>query len=691
MSISNMDLDFDNKVVLISGENGSGKSSIVDAISLCFISKKRSVSYQDYVQQGKEFAKIILDCEVNNEPVHFDIQLNLIKGNPFQIALTYKNQIYNNKETEQIIDSFGMGYYADIIFSMQNDADITEFTPAQRAYYLQKLLNFDFEEQKTKLKKDLDSFDDIIKTNNIEIPLKENSLKREQDSIEELKIVQQTEEEIKELQESIIEKETAFKEAEKNLDILTELNTKISSINKDIFTKRESVSFLDNNIKSMKSNIEENNRILEKEKHLLTLEKENKSKIFANNKIIADNEQLVAEIDNELKDLNSSYSILLGLKYEIERLDKLYDDGKCPHCGQETKGAAENQYVKYISSQKVPEGLLVNISSILECKEEILTRMLEYGKLVNEKEKERVALLETNTSKKASTMNYEREIKENFAIITLGKGRIKNLCTQEDIDKSTKKLEDESNILSLLLTEKEKVQTHIDSYSKIKITDLSKEIELLKNQVFSYNSLIATNNEIKKRNEKRNDNILSIQKEIEELKQRNIDVIKQKDSYEEAYKIFDKDLPNFMSIKACATLQENINDFIQNIFPNYEVSLQASKKGCEFFYTKDASIKASRKKNNYLLNAKMSSGFEKALLTLAFKISLAELYGCNCLFLDEADKSADEENTQLLYEHLVNLNTFDQIFLITHKDTMKELIINNYQAKVFEIEKGKLI
>jgi hypothetical protein len=245
--------------------------------------------------------------------------------------------------------------------------------------------------------------------------------------------------------------------------------------------------------------------------------------------------------------------------------------------------------------------------------------------------------------------------------------------------------------MTAVLTQKEKIQLKIDTYSNIKISDISKEIDLLKNKILNYLNLIKTNEEITKRNLKRQENIKIIQEEINNLQQKNLELLQQRNTYEEAYKIFDKDLPNFMSIKACSILQNNINDFIQNILPNYEVSLQASKKGCEFFYTKNRQIKEEKKKNNHLINSKMSSGFERALLTMAFKISLAQLYSCDCLFLDESDGSATEDNTQLLYENLIDMNIFNQIFIITHKNSIKEFMINNYQAQVFEIEKGKLI
>jgi DNA repair exonuclease SbcCD ATPase subunit len=691
MSISDIELEFNNNIILISGENASGKSSILEAIALCLTSKKRSSSYQDYVQQGKEFSKIYLECEINNEPVYFDIQLNLIKGNPFQIALTYKGQIYNNKETEDIIESFGLGYYTDLMFSMQLEDDITKLTPAQRAYYLQKLLNFDFDSQKISLKKDLDQFEEILRITNIEIPFKQQNSQREYDSLEELKKITNTEEDIEKEKLILIEKEKQFVIITKNIEEYSNLNKQINTFNIEIQELNKSIITKESILKNIKETIEKNKKSLKKARE------------FANENVIVQNEInvlqnkleeiniLSKEIDNEINDLYNNKIILVALKVEIDRLEKLYDSDKCPYCGQETKESAESQYINYITSQDIPDGLLDDTSSILLCKSSIYQKINEYEKLLDNKN------IELASIKKESDF-IEKNIFFKELFISKNKGNILSLSeetkkeyTEDFLNSLKKEIETFNDKLLAITTQKNKIQSQVDAYSNIKISDISKEIDALKNKISSYYTLVKINEEIEKRNLKRKENIKNIQEEIEKLQQKNLEILQQKNTYEEAYRIFDKDLPNFMSIKACSVLQNNINEFIQNILPDYEVSLQASKKGCEFFYTKNKQIKKERKKNNFLINSKMSSGFERALLTMAFKVSLAQLYSCDCLFLDESDGSATEDNTQLLYENLIDTNIFNQIFIITHKNSIKEFIINNYQAQNFEIEKGKLI
>jgi DNA repair exonuclease SbcCD ATPase subunit len=691
MSISDMDLDFDNGIILISGPNHSGKSSIFDAIALCFTSKKRSTTYSDYVKQGKEFANIVLDCEVNGEPVHFDVRLNLVKGTAFQIDLTYKGETKHNTDTEEIIESFGLGYYSDIMFNLQSDEykDITQLSPAQRAYYLQKLLNFDFDEQKIKLKKDIDQFNEILKQNNTEIPLKQNYLEKEQASIEEIKIISETEESIKKANDQIIKKQAKIKNAEDKAGELADLNKKILELTNNINDYNNKYDSKSDDIKTV-NKYKEQNKQLQEENEKLTAEQaillEQKTEYVA--KLEAD-KILQREVSAEIRELEQTTSELLPLRNEIDRLEKLYDNDQCPYCGQDTKDAAEEQYLEYIKENA--KGLLTKISSIMECKEEIYQKISDFGKEYDSKMSESIEIenriFETEDFLKKAHNLYAKDKEKISFNLQLINGRS---FPEKAIDDYTKELLEIDQIRKDWIAQKSKVQEKINQFQVVKISDIQKEIDLLRNKVYSYTTAVQTNLDIEKRNKTRNENIAAIQKEIEDLTTRNAEIIKQRDTYDEAHKIFDKDLPNFMAIKACATLQENINDFIQNIFPEYQVSLQASKKGCEFFYTVDKTIIQTDKKNNALINTKMSSGSEKAILSVAFKIALARIYGCDCIFLDEIDFSCDDDNSQMLFQGIID-EGFNQVTVITHKENTKEFLINNYDTKLYEIEKGRLI
>lgn len=687
MCFDEAEFNFTNKLVLISGANGQGKSAIFDAISLCFSSKKRSVSYQDYVKQGKDTANIVLDCIINNNPVHFEIQLNLSKGTPFDINLTIDNKTYHNKETEEIIESFGLDYYSNLIFSMQNDNDITSLTPAQRAYYLQNLLNFDFEKQKEHLKNNISQFDTIIKSSNTEIPIKENFIKKEESSFEVLKEVPELN--LLELTTKIENKEKELEESEKKMTEFYQSKEKISVLQNKIVETNSSIKLQYHYAKEIQSKKDSIQSMLkEKEDSKLKIEEYKKSILNLTNEQ-NENKQLLLEIDSEISEIKKLIDDYNKANNELNRLCKVYEEDKCPFCGQETKDAIEEQFNKYISSNEL-FSFIQNKSSLLDTKDEVSLKLSSFNSKLKDLEAEKSNIVSNKETLELALMGKKSLLNGACDRIQIIDDFIKNSNFKDELEEKNLIILNLQMELRQIELEKISYEEEIKNFVEIKLSEISKEISLLKNKKSEYESLLDVNKNIELRNKKRQENIDSLKLEIETLKNKNRDIILQKDIFEEAYKIFNTDLPNFMTIKACFTLQDSINSFIQDIFPQYEVLLQASKKGCEFFYTKDSSIKESKKKNNFLLNTRMSSGFEKNLLTLAFKVSLAKLYNCDCCFLDEADGAADEYNTQLLYNNIINLE-FNQIFLITHKEFVKEFLINNYPVDFFEIKNGKVI
>jgi DNA repair ATPase RecN len=104
-----------------------------------------------------------------------------------------------------------------------------------------------------------------------------------------------------------------------------------------------------------------------------------------------------------------------------------------------------------------------------------------------------------------------------------------------------------------------------------------------------------------------------------------------------------------------------MNGFIQKVFPYMSVKLQQNRTGVEFYYTPNVSEEDS------WVSVKMASGAQVSILSLAWRISIARIYGITTLLLDEIDESSTEENSRLIYEFIASLTTFDQIFLISHK------------------------
>ena len=85
----------------------------------------------------------------------------------------------------------------------------------------------------------------------------------------------------------------------------------------------------------------------------------------------------------------------------------------------------------------------------------------------------------------------------------------------------------------------------------------------------------------------------------------------------------------------------------------------------------------------------MSSGLERYILSLAFKVSLAESYKLDLFVGDEIDQSANDQDAKILTDMLINSKSFKQLFIISHKNEILDYIKENYKCNVYKAEDGK--
>jgi len=694
MCVKKAEFDFDHNVIIISGKSASGKSAVFDAIALCISSKKRSTSYSEYVRQGCSHAKVILDCIINNKPVHFNLQLNLLRGTPYQMALTYENEVYRNTEADVVLKSFDIEYYSDIIFSMQSDdyRDITQLSPTQRSNYLQRLLNFDFQRQKEKIIKDLETYRNQTSKLNSDILVKEQFIAKEKEGNEELIELKLKEQDIQKIQTEISNKQEKINSYQQNQQQVIDFNNRSAQISKELVE-----------LNSEKNKIENKINIINEHKKLFEESEKQLARIIAElstNKDLKEKSELdIENFNNELESARSKYhEIKNRIEYaksellNYERLSSLELQGKCPMCERETTEFLREKLETFKNSQydgtDAKGHTMFDVLMIEKKKGHSFTHIKDsINNWVNDEEKltfnhdiqmkfckeninrsQRDLLISESKIKQLE----EEQVKINNQIETLDNNFEETFDLSNNLKLLNIKIKDNNSLLLDLEKELNKVRKNED------ISLLSQEILNLTNVINNHFNNIKTNNEIIVRNKQRETNIEKYKKEITNINVEIKDIAIQQNIYEDAFNILDKSLPNYMVVKTCNSLQTEMNSFIQSIFPKYEVQLINSKKGCEFFYTKDNTIlEQVKKRNNAWINSKMSSGFEKALLTMAFKVSLAQLYGINILIGDEVDGAADDESSESLFELLITNSTFDQIFIISHKRKIKELITDN--------------
>lgn len=704
MNIKSAKFDFDHNVIIISGKSGQGKSAVFDAISLCLSRKKRSNSYADYVRQGCSHAKVLLDAFINGEPVIFDLQINLHRGTPFQMDLTYKGEIFKNAEAESVIKSFDIDYFNDIIFSMQSDdfKDITQLSPTQRSNYLQRLLNFDFIDEKEIISKANEEYSIRIKDLETEISLKKRFIEKERESEEKEIEILLKEKDIENFQNEIdVHRKTieAYQEQQKEM---TKINTEVSILKNALLEqnikKNETLNAIARIEEYKRIHKDAETRFLELTKKIREVESNHKIEMTDLEKLEKDKEALLAE----LREKDRRFLFLSESRKEYEKYYKLIQEEKCPTCGQDTIELGETHLEKFLKdSDDLKDASLLEVLGIEKEEDPSLEKVLEALKdkievehnlrsnlqselalvtsSINKKERKRIILESQQESLKVEKDEVEKKINSKEV----------NFEELLELNKTIKELEKSIALTSAEISEKE---LFLKENSKTEdIGALSEKILKINTAINDYYSDIKMNEEIKKRNANRLLNIKNFEKEIEAFSKELTSVRIEKTTYEEAFAILDKTLPIYMIVKTAAILQKEMNSFIQSVFPSYEVQLQNSKKGCEFFYTKDKSIVDQPKKRmNSWLNSKMSSGFEKALLTTAFKVSLAQLYGINIFIGDEVDGAADAESSEQFFEMLTSNTTFNQLFLISHKKSICRLILDTVSdSVVYTVENGQ--
>ena len=163
------------------------------------------------------------------------------------------------------------------------------------------------------------------------------------------------------------------------------------------------------------------------------------------------------------------------------------------------------------------------------------------------------------------------------------------------------------------------------------------------------------------------------EKKIEELKTTIEKHRTQKDNVEMEIQILDKLLPNYLIIKKCKELEVEMNKFIQRIFPTMAIYLSQGKKGVDLYFTMEKD-RVEVFDKDHLKSIKMASGFQKSVVSIAFKVSLCIAYGLRFSFFDEVDQAATEKNSDTVLKMIVTNDIFDQTFIITHKPTVRATI-----------------
>lgn len=672
------ELDLDAPIVVLSGKSGQGKSTVFRAIDLCWTGRKLSDKYTEYIKQGRDAATIDLDAIVGKSPISFHVELHHKGFTPFTREIDYQGKKYKNTDATALIASLDVEYFFEILYMMQGpDSDVVSMSPARRSDYVQRLLNFDFSDKLNKIRADLnDAFarrDELNREKRDAEVLNEASQKR----LEQLKPPTLTEADVLELKNERLDIERRVDEASKTNDVWNNLNEAIAFQKNKLLSLRESKSSLEKEafeVEVASKSISEKDEQL---KSLLSSNLEYLKELNEATKELREYDAILKRFDEELAKLKAAKDSEGEENREIYRWKASLDEGTCPHCGQKTERHARAELIKRFGTDDIEKLIDDNKSEIAELTNREAEQKRDRADSAKKREhwnevfyqsKQKVATCEESTERlrkqieKLSVGNYEERL------LTLEE-KIKKL--DEDLEENGKYLEFKEHELSEI--------------EKVDVDPLKRRIREIDSIIMDRNLALKRYAEEKKlETEALATRAIRIQEIDGEVGKVNADAsIK-----EQALKLIDRGLTNYLVVKTCENLENAMNEQIGVVFQNYRMKLERSKSGVKFFYTKNASL--DKKSNNSWLDARMSCGFERQLLSVSFRIALCSLYGLPWCMLDECDGAGDPESSEKLYEFILSCGLFDSMFIISHKEEVKELVLDsNAEAIAYEAIDGR--
>lgn len=462
-SISEIELNTLDKerIIVISGKNGQGKSSIIEALRF-LLTGKLEEKLSDYIKEGEEYFDIQLDFLYNK--VNYSFQVHYSGKETSKRLIFNSMTLYNSDAQEYVIKQIDGSLLDYAVISLQGEtASLLFQKPTERLETIKKIFNITFLDEKLEL-----------------LAEKEKGIKDENKSLK--------------IEQDFLSSKTFSLMEEKPFDFSKE--EILFNIEKEEQKQKDYQSFIlkkssfDNDLRTYKNTQQEKIKIEKELNRLKELE----------NKVISITLPDFRKIGKDLNTLeltvesfrNSLYEKNLELKNEEKKLD-LSSKGKCPECGQDTR--LERNHLKDLNNkiESIKKDLEELNNQLSGANKELTSKRKEmdaFNKLSQEK-----ALLETQIEE-IKKFNYEekmiifnsvkepenlQEVENNQKELSLWQKRLTEYEMNEKYNKeiselNKKTLEEESNNRQNILNIQEKMEQNDTELSMIrKVKKMTKD------------------------------------------------------------------------------------------------------------------------------------------------------------------------------------------------------------------------
>lgn len=668
MKFNHKVFNFADDLAIVIGGNGTGKSSILEALALSFQVKDRGSSVQRYIRHGKTSATVKLTCNWLGKDLVIESTFATAGARRIHRVVTYDGNTYEDTRANNYLLEFFDNRSLVVAFALQGNEKFLTTSRTTNLKNLINLLQLDFSKELVYTKGQVNTFEKE-KTEVL------NEINRQQGAYEVLiKNKEQTDSRLVELKKQLELVENGVPVDINNLDTqLFELKNNLQ----EILKAKQSSDNLLLNLNAAKSQLQTNkNNLQNVDNQLSNLPvdadiqdtKETEDLISKLNQEILDLQNTISQIGQASTEVNNNLTVLRTKQsFELKRKQQLAD-GICPTCLQKVEKAASLEL-----DQKIQQ-ITTDMENLEKTLQEKGQAKLDAEKQLNEVKQQGVAADKqlNEIQKKNAEIEHSKALKETL----LG---------------SKKSLE------QLISSSQTTVDDLQKQYSE-SVVDRSQEISEYQNKINEIESQKTNALNLSQQKISVKNGISECEQLLNRLKN-DIEITKQNiDAKTASLETIQKDIEKWTKAQETFTLLPKIHlkTFIDDIkvvcssiaaeFGYKGIDILSDEKGIDFILQDWPLEDVTEANTEY----EMCSAFERNLINLSLVYALSRMFRVPFVCIDELDSSADIENTAKLGELVKLILQYTPVVTVSHDSSLVDsLLQSNYKVSILKTEEEK--
>lgn len=668
MKFNHKVFNFADDLAIVIGGNGTGKSSILEALALSFQVKDRGSSVQRYIRHGKTSATVKLTCNWLGKDLVIESTFTTVGARRIHRVVTYDGNTYEDTRANNYLLEFFDNRSLVVAFALQGNEKFLTTSRTTNLKNLINLLQLDFSKELAYTKGQVNTFEKE-KTEVL------SEINRQQGAYDVLiKNKEQTDLRLAELKKQLELVESGVPVDINNLDAqLFELKNNLQ----EILKAKQSSDNLLLNLNAAKSQLQTNkNNLQSVDNQLSSLPaetstqdtKETEDLISKLNQEILDLQNTISQIGQASTEVNSNLTVLRTKQsFELSRKQQLAN-GICPTCLQKVEKAASlelDQKIQQIATD------MENLEKTLQEKNQ--AKADAEKQLSDVKQQESIADKQLNEiQKKNAEIEHSKALKETL----LGsKKSLEQLIStsQTTVDDLQKQYSESVVDRSQEISEYQSKINEIES-QKTNALNLSQQKVSVKNGISECEQLLSRlKNDIettKQTIDAKTASLETIQKDIEKW-------TKAQETFALLPKIHLKTFIDDIKV-VCSSIAAE--------FGYKGIDILSDEKGIDFILQDWPLEDVTEANTEY----EMCSAFERNLINLSLVYALSRMFRVPFVCIDELDSSADIENTAKLGELVKLILQYTPVVTVSHDSSLVgSLMQSNYKVSILKTEEEK--